>query len=134
MYDCTYHIVWVTKYRYPVLVGDIGVRARDLIRQYSSEEGVQIIRGAIRKDHVHVYVSVPPYISISKIVQYMKGKTSRRIQQEYPELKKRYWGRHLWAIGYFVRTSGSVTDEMIKKYIENQGKAEDKFGDFQVYP
>lgn len=132
VYDCNYHIVWVTKYRYPVLVGDIAVRARDLVRRICRDEGVEIIRGKVARDHIHIHVSIPPYHSVSKVVQYLKGKTSRKIQQEYPELRKRYWGRHLWAIGYFVRTSGNVTDEIIKQYVENHGKEDDKFGDFKV--
>ena len=117
-FDCTYHIVWITKYRYPVLVGDIASRARDLVREICGENQVEIIRGTVGRTHIHIYVSIPPYLSISKLVQYLKGKTSRKIQMEYPELKKRYWGRHFWAIGYFVRTTGNVTDEMIKHYNE----------------
>src|SRR6266446_2695971 len=66
-FDCTYHIVWITKYRYPVLVGDIGEKVRDLVRRICSEEHAEIIRGTVAKDHVHIYVSVPPYISISKV-------------------------------------------------------------------
>jgi len=114
-----------------VLVGDIAVRARDLVRQICGENQVEVIRGTVARDHIHIYVSVPPYISISKLVQYLKGKTSRKIQQEFPELKKRYWGRHLWAVGYFGRTTGNVTDDMIKAYIEHHGK-DDKYGDFEV--
>ena len=130
-FDCTYHIVWITKYRYPVLVGDIGTRVRDLVRQICADEHTEIIRGTVAKDHVHIYVSVPPYVSISTLVQRIKGKTSRKIQMEFPELKKRYWGNHFWAIGYFVRTTGNVTDEMIKDYIDNHNKDTD-YGNFQV--
>lgn len=130
-YDCTYHIVWITKYRYPVLVGDISVRVRDLVRQICVENQVEIIRGTVSSNHVHIYVSVPPFLSISKLVQQIKGKSSRKIQQEFPELKKRYWGNHFWAVGYFVRTTGNVTDEMIKSYIE-QHHEDDKYGDFKV--
>ena len=130
-FGCTYHIVWITKYRYPVMIGDIAVRVRDLVRQICSENQVEILRGTVARDHIHIYVSVPPYLSISKLVQYLKGKTSRKIQQEFPELKKRYWGQHFWAIGYFVRTSGNVTDDMIKDYIEHHGK-DDKYGNFKV--
>ena len=90
---------------------------------------VEIIRGRVASSHVHVYVSVPPYLSISKLVQLIKGKSSRKIQQNFSELKR---DAGLWAVGYFVRTSGNVTDEMIKNYIENHSKKEDKFGDFQV--
>jgi putative transposase len=131
IYDCTYHIVWITKYRYPVLIGDIALRVRDLVRQICQENQVEIIRGTVSNNHVHVYVSVPPFLSISKLVQLLKGKTSRKVQQEFPELKKKYWGQHFWAIGYFVRTTGNVTDEMIKEYIEKHAE-DDKFGDFQV--
>ena len=82
-----------------------------------------------------MYISVPPYLSISKLVQYLKGKTSRKIQQEYPELRKRYWGKHLWAVWYFVRTTGNVTDQMIKEYIEkHEERTDSKFGDFKVEP
>ena len=130
-HDCTYHIVWITKYRYPVLAGNIALRTRALIREICGREGVEIIRGNVGKDHVHLYVSTPPYIMISRLVQFMKGKSSRKLQLEFRELKQRYWGKHLWAIGYFVRTTGNVSDKVIKEYIENQGK-DDHFGDFQV--
>ena len=130
-FDCTYHIVWITKYRHGVMIGDIAYRVRELIRQICEENQVEIIRGTVARDHVHIYVSVPPYLSISKLVQSIKGKSSRKVQQEFPELKQKYWGRHFWAIGYFVRTAGNVTDEMIKDYIENHGK-DDNYGDFQV--
>ena len=132
IFDCTYHIVWITKYRYPVLVGDIGVRVRDIIRQICQENQVEIVRGNVARNHVHIYVSIPPYLSVSKLVQYLKGKSSRKIQQEFPELRKRYWGKHLWAVGYFVRTSGNVTDQMIKDYIDKHQNSDDKYGDFQV--
>lgn len=130
-FDCTYHIVWITKYRYPVLVGDISVRVRDLVRQICQENQVEILRGVVSRNHIHIYVSIPPYLSVSKLAQYLKSKTSRKIQFEFPELRKRYWGKHIWAVGYFVRTTGNVTDEMIKQYIEHHGK-DDRFGDFQV--
>ena len=130
-FDCTYHLVWITKYRYPVLIGDIAVRVRELIRQICMDNQVEILRGVIANNHVHIYVSVPPYLSISKLIQLIKGKTSRKIQQEFPELKKRYWGQHFWAIGYFVRTTGNVTDDLIKEYIENHAE-DDHYGNFQV--
>lgn len=130
-YDCTYHLVWITKYRYPVLVGDIAAVVRDTVRRICTENQVEIIRGTVSATHVHIYVSVPPYLSISKLVQYLKGKTSRKIQTDFPELRKRYWGRHLWAVGYFVRTTGNVTDTMIKQYIERH-QSDDHYGDFQI--
>jgi putative transposase len=114
------------------MIGDIGHRAKDLVREICQENQVEIIRGRVANNHIHIYVSVPPYLSISKLVQYIKGKTSRKIQMEFPELRKRYWGRHLWATGYFVRTTGNVTDQMIKQYIESHSKKDHDYGDFKV--
>jgi len=131
-YECNYHIVWVTKYRYRVLVGDIGRRVRDLLQEVCRDNSVEIIRGKVASNHIHMFVSIPPYQSVSKVVQNLKGKSSRKIQQEFPELRKKYWGRHLWAVGYFVRTSGNISDTDIKNYIDQHESHEDKFGDFQV--
>ena len=128
VYDLKYHVVWATKYRYHVLKGEIGVRARDIIREVCMSNDIIIIKGHVSVDHVHLYVSAPPRLSVSKMVQYIKGKSSRRLQQEYPSLRKRYWGQHLWGRGYFCATSGTVTDEMVKAYIEQQDKPpEDNF-------
>ena len=93
---------------------------------------IKIIRGKIASNHVHIYVSVPPYQSISKLVQYLKEKSSRKIQQEFPELRRKYWKKHLWAVGYFVRTTGNVTEQTIKNYIDKHESKEEKYGDFQV--
>ena len=97
-------------------------RVRDLIREICKANDVEIIRGHVSRDHVHIFVSVPPHISISQLVQSIKGKTSRKILQEYKSMSKTFWGRHMWARGYFVASSGNVTDEVIMKYIEEQGK------------
>ena len=132
IWECTYHIVWITKYRYPVMVGDIGQRVRDLVREICRDQQVDIIRGKVAKDHVHLEVSIPRYLSVSKLVQYLKGKTSRKIQQEFPEHKQRYWGQHFWAVGYFVRTTGNVSEEVIRKYIESHKPSDPQHGDFQV--
>ena len=90
VYDCTYHIVWVTKYRYKALIGDIGQQTKELIQEIGREHQVEIIGGRIASNHVHIYVSIPPYLSVSKLVQYLKGKSSRKIQQAFSELRKRY--------------------------------------------
>ena len=119
-YDIEYHIVWTTKYRYRVLDGKIAFRARDLIRQSCNSMDVEIIKGSIGKEHVHLLVSCPPSISISKLVQQLKGTTSRKLQMEFSELKKRYWGQHLWSSGYFCRSVGTVTRQIIEDYIMNQ--------------
>jgi putative transposase len=119
-YDCKYHIVWITKYRKKVMAGVIAERVREIIRQICKEQDVEILKGHVSKDHVHMFVSVPPHISISKLVQSLKGKSSYKLLGENKELSRMFWGRHLWARGYFVATSGNVTDEIIMEYIKNQ--------------
>ena len=131
VYDIKYHLIWVTKYRYQVLKGEIALRARELIRQTCISRDVTIVQGSIGKDHVHILVSCPPTMAPSKLVQYIKGRSSRLIQDEFPHLQKRYWGQHMWGRGYFCSTVGSVTEETIKIYIENQ-KIEDGKDNFQV--
>ena len=123
IYHHRYHIVWITKYRYRILRGDIGQRARDIIAQVADELGIKIVNGVISKDHLHLFVSIPPHISVSDFVKKAKGRSSRKLQQEFPELKKRYWGRHFWCRGYFSTTSGNVTDKMIDDYIEDHDDA-----------
>lgn len=120
VYDVQYHLVWVTKYRHRILVGEIGTRVRDLIRQICMTREVMILKGHVSADHVHLLVSAPPQIAPAKLVQALKGKSSRLVQQEYPSLRRRYWGRHFWARGYFCATVGSVTAKMVKAYIDQQ--------------
>ena len=131
VYDLKYHLVWITKYRKPILVGDIATRARELIREICKSQDVEIIRGHISRDHVHIFVSVPPHVSVSQLVQWLKGKTSRKMMMEYKSLRRMFWGRHMWARGYFVASSGNVTDEVIIQYIEQQGQ-EPPDGDFKI--
>lgn len=121
VYDIKYHMIWVTKYRYGVLKGRIGRRTRELIRQGCQARKITILQGSVGKDHVHILVSCPTSLAPSKIIQYLKGRTSRLLQEEFPELQKRYWGQHLWARGYFCATVGTVTEEIIRNYIANQG-------------
>jgi len=115
----TAHIVWVTKYRYKVLKGDIQKRCRDLLIQVCDAEDVKILKGVVSKDHVHMHIEYPPSKSISEIVKRLKGRSSRILQMEYPELKKQYWGKHFWAIGYGVWSTGNITDEMVQEYLEH---------------
>ena len=114
------HLVWITKYRKKVLDGAVSVRVRDLLRTICQRENVDIIRGHVSNDHIHLLVSIPPQVTISRLVQKLKGKTSYKLLHEFPHLRKTYWGRHFWARGYFCCSSGNVTDEVIKQYIEKQ--------------
>ena len=126
--DLKYHMVWITKYRYQVLRGDVAERARELIRQICAAREVTIIRGAGSPDDIHMLVAAPPQISPSKLVQFIKGRSSRRLQHEFPALRKRYWGQHLWARGYFCASGGAVDEATSRAYIENQQWDEDVEG------
>jgi putative transposase len=135
VYDIKYNIVWITKYRKPVLGKEIGNRVRDLIRMICTSLDVEIVKGHISRDHVHLMVSVPPYVAVSRLVQRMKGLTSRKLLQENRGLNKAFWGRHLWGRGYFVASTGNVTEEIISRYIEEQSDMErDQDADFKVEP
>jgi len=119
-YDLKIHLVWVPKYRKKVLRGPVAVRVRDLLRQICGEHELQIVSGKVACDHVHMFISFRANQSISEIVQWLKGISSRVLLQEYPHLKKVFWGKHFWARGYLAVTSGTITDEVIKKYIDSQ--------------
>ncbi|WP_080057200.1 IS200/IS605 family transposase [Spirosoma aerolatum] len=119
-YDIKYHIVWITKYRKQVMVGQVAENVRSILREICKQNEVEILAGHVSKDHVHLFVSVPPYISVSDLVQALKGKSSRKLLSTDKNLAKMFWGRHLWARGYFAASSGNVTDEVVKHYIETQ--------------
>ena len=127
-------MVWITKYRKPILRGAIGKRVRELVRQTCASLDVYIVKGHVAKDHVHLLVSVPPNLSVSEFVQRVKGRSSRKLLQEYDELRREFWGRHLWARGYFAASTGNVTDEIVAEYIERQSRMspEDENQDFHV--
>ena len=113
------HLVWSTKYRYKVLQGEIQVRCRDLIRQTCDSLDVQILKGVVSKDHVHLHVSYVPKLSVSDLVRRLKGRSAKILLEEYSELRRRYYGGHFWGIGYGAWSSGNITDEMIQEYLEH---------------
>ncbi|MDQ3399261.1 MAG: IS200/IS605 family transposase [Deinococcota bacterium] len=130
----TAHLVWVTKYRYQVLKGEVQQRCRELIIQICDAEDVVILKGVVSKDHIHMHkvpcaagIEYLASISISDLVKRLKGRTSRLLQrpkevpvvQEFSHLAKRYWGRHFWAIGYGAWSTGSITEELVQAYLEH---------------
>ena len=119
--------MWCTKYRKAVLIGDVGSRFRELARQICSELNVEIISVVVSRDHVDMLVSIPPQVSVSKLVQKLKGKTSYKMQREFESLRKAYWGQRLWSRGYFACSTGNVSSEMIKEYIANHVDEDDTF-------
>jgi len=131
VYDCKYHIVWITKYRYKILKDEIWEKTRELLREIAIRNEMRIYSWSINRDHVHMLISIPPNISVSKAVQILKWTSSRKLFENYPELKKRYWRQHLWARWYWVCSSWNVTDEVWKNYIDNQ-KVDEPDDDFRV--
>ena len=130
-FDLKYHFVWITKARKKLLQADVGVRLRQIVRDICSELEVEIVKGHVSKDHVYLFVSCPPHVSPSYLTQRIKGKSSRRILQEFSHLNKQCWGRHLWARGFFAASSGVITDEAIIEYIRTQDVT-NADGDFRV--
>jgi len=117
------HIVWSTKYRYKVLRGDVQSRCRELLIQICDAESVEILKGVVSSDHIHMHIEYSPKQSISFIVKQMKERTSRKLQQEFPSLGKTYWGKYFWATGYGAWSTGNITDEMVNEYLEHHRKS-----------
>ena len=131
VYQCHYHFVFIPKYRKPVLRGEVGLRLREIIREICKTYDIVILKGHVRPDHVHLLLSVPPTLSPSRVMNAIKGKSSIRLLRDFRALSKTFWGRHLWARGYFVATSGNVTDDVVARYIEDQD-VEPQDVDFKV--
>ncbi|WP_291424795.1 IS200/IS605 family transposase [Deinococcus sp.] len=121
----TVHVVWSTKYRHPVLVGDIKPRCRELLIQMCKAQDVKILKGVISSDHVHMRVGYPPKLAVSDLVKRMKGRTSRLLQDEYPKLKKQFWGQHFWGGEYGAWSTGHITEEMVQEYLEHHRNLDD---------
>ena len=131
-YDLKVHLIWIPKYRKRVLTGQVAERTRDILRQVCMEHEIHIVSGKVAADHVHMFVSYRPQMAVAKMVQYLKGTSSRILLQEFVQLRKQFWGRHLWARGYMAISSGNITDEMIQKYIEEQEGEVIDDGRFQI--
>ena len=128
----TVHLVWVTKYRFKVLTGDIQARCRELLIQICDSEDVRILSGVVSKDHIHMHIEYPPSLSISELVNRLKGRSSRLLQREYNALKKRYWGKHLWAIGYGAWSTGNITEEIVQEYLKRHKSSTNDSDNFKL--
>ena len=131
VYEAKYHLVWCPKYRKKILVGEIRERVKELVFEIAERYDFEIDRCEAAEDHIHILLSFPPRYSIAQVVGIIKGKSGSKIFEEYPMLKKKLWGRHLWEQGYFARTVGEqITDDVISRYIEKHSFSSDqlKFG------
>jgi putative transposase len=120
-WNCKYHIVFIPKYRRKVMYGKVREDIREIIKTLCGYKEVEILEGNVSSDHVHMCVKIPPKISVSEFMGYLKGKSALMIFDKYPEYKQKYTGRHFWARGYYVDTVGR-NEEKIREYIKNQDK------------
>ena len=118
-WECQYHIVFIPKYRKNKLYGVVRDDVREIIRTLCKYKGVEIVAGAVCSDHVHLCVSIPPKLSVSDFVGYLKGKSALMIYDKHPEMESK-WDRSFWARGYYVTTIGNVNEETVKEYIRHQ--------------
>jgi len=116
--ELQYCFVWKTKCSYKVLIGETGLRLRDLIKETCDVYGMSIIEGNIRPNYVRIVIKAPSHLLPPKIAQYLKGRSANMLMKEFSNLKKQYSGGHLWARGYFCDRAELVKEEAIRKYIE----------------
>jgi putative transposase len=123
-YWCSYHFVWIPKYRRDVLVGDVAEYTREVLSEILKELKCEPLTLEVMPDHIHVFALCPPRHSPAYIVNYLKGKSARRILQRFPELKSKATRGKLWSRSYFVATVGSITADIVKRYVEEQWEKE----------
>lgn len=121
LYECKYHLVWIPKYRFKIMTGDIRYYTRDKIRRLCEWKKLEIIQGNVCSDHIHLVLSIPPKFAVSSTIGYLKGKSALGIFERFPCLKKRYWNKHFWSPGYRAGTVG-LDEEKIKRYVRWQQK------------
>ena len=123
-WNCTYHVVFIPKYRRKVMYAQIREDIREIIRKLCKMRDVKLVDGAVCADHVHLYIAVPPKQSISEFMGYLKGKSALMLFDLHPEFKQKGKDRHFWARGYYCETVGNVNEETIRKYIQEQADSD----------
>ena len=127
LWHCQYHLVWVPKYRYKIMEGEMKSELIRCIRLFCEQKNCEVQELNVQADHVHMILLIPPKVSISDMMGVLKGRTAIRMFRKYPNLKtKPYWGNHFWADGYCVDTVG-LNEEMIRTYVRHQEKQERQF-------
>ena len=120
LYECKYHIVFCPKYRYRVLRDELAAYVeQEIYNLCSHKEGVEVIEANVQADHIHLVMSIPPKYAVSNMMGYLKGKLAIRVFHRYEQMRRRYWGGHLWSRGYCVSTVG-LDEEKIRKYVQWQ--------------
>ena len=124
LYECKYHIVFCPKYRYRILRGDIAEYVeREIENLCRHKDEVVVVEANVQADHIHLVLAIPPKYAVSNIMGYLKGKLAIRLFNQYEQVRRRYWGQHLWSRGYCVSTVG-LDEEQIRKYVRWQEERE----------
>ena len=132
VYEAKYHLIWCPKYRKKILAEEIRPRVKELFMEISSHFDFEIDRCEIAEDHIHILISFPPKYSVSRVIGILKSISGSKIFKEFPKVKKQLWGGHFWEQGYFYRTVGEqVTDDVIRKYIENHSFSQNQLPMFK---
>jgi putative transposase len=118
VYQFAYHIVWCPKYRHQILIGAVAVSVSEMIDQICNENEWPVITKEIQPDHIHLFLTIPPAISVASAIKILKGTSARNLFVQFPELKQKLWGGHLWSPSYYAGTAGNVSAKTIKNYIE----------------
>lgn len=122
VFNCQYHIIFCPKYRRKVLVGDVALRLKEIILEAAKEVEVEIVEMETDYDHIHILAQIHPQLGVNKFVKLIKGRSSRLLREQFPELKKKL--PTLWTNSYFVSTVGGAPLDVVKQYIENQQTSE----------
>ena len=118
VYQTAYHVVWCPKYRKQILVGKIAERINTIIDAICAKNDWPVITKEIQSDHIHLFLTIPPSLAVATAIKILKGTTARKLFVEFPELKEKLWGGHLWSPSYYVGTAGNVSAKTIQQYIE----------------
>ncbi|HII67675.1 MAG TPA: IS200/IS605-like element ISTsi3 family transposase [Thermococcaceae archaeon] len=119
-----YHFVWIPKYRRDILTGKVAERLKQMLKEFAGEIGCEVISLEVMPDHVHVFLRAKPDLAPARIINHLKGKSARKLLQEFPELRTKTAHGRLWSRSYFVASAGYITDEIVKHYVETQWERE----------
>lgn len=123
VYNVNYHIVWSVKYRRKVLTCEIEKYLKELFQEIAKEKGFEVVMMEVgEQDHIHVFASAHPKVAPSYIVKMLKGISGRKLFLQFPEIKQKLWKGHLWNSSFYIETVGSISEDVIKKYLEKQSK------------
>ena len=123
-WECKYHVIWIPKCRQKLLYGKLRQHLRDMLKDLARQQGCEILEGHLQPDHIHILISIPPKVSVSKVIGFIKGKSAIAIARTYVGRRKNFAGQSFWARGYYVSTVGA-DEESVRAYIQNQSE-EDK--------